>query len=210
MIYQNYLKRVFDVALALLGLCVVSIPMVLIAIMVKLDSRGPILFKQIRVGKHEKAFKIYKFRTMYVTQPNGSLQITSKSDGRITKVGAFLRASKLDELPQLINVVIGNMSLVGPRPEVEKYVAYYDEENRARILTVRPGITDFSSIYFRNESELLEEADEPEQLYINKILPIKINFYLRYVDAISFITDTKIIFLTLLEIVRSDSSRKVL
>lgn len=174
--------------------------MIIIAILIKLDSRGPIFFKQVRVTKNGREFKIFKYRTMKIGSDKYS-QITVGKDSRITKVGDFLRKYKLDEIPQLINVLIGDMSLVGPRPEVPKYVALYTEEQR-EILKVRAGITDYASIEFSNENDILANETDPEKAYIEKIMPRKIELNKKYLSEISVMTDIKIILLTIKKILK--------
>ena len=174
--------------------------MIIIAILIKLDSKGPIFFKQVRVTKNGREFKIFKYRTMKVGSDKFS-QITVGKDSRITKVGDFLRKYKLDEIPQLINVLIGDMSLVGPRPEVPKYVALYTEEQR-EILKVRAGITDYASIEFSNENDILANETDPEKAYIEKIMPRKIELNKKYLSEISVMTDIKIILLTIKKILK--------
>ena len=174
--------------------------MIIIAILIKLDSKGPIFFKQVRVTKNGREFKIFKYRTMRVGSDKYS-QITVGKDSRITKVGDFLRKYKLDEIPQLINVLIGDMSLVGPRPEVPKYVALYTEEQR-EILKVRAGITDYASIEFSNENDILANEADPEKAYIEKIMPRKIELNKKYLSEISVMTDIKIILLNIKKILK--------
>ena len=174
--------------------------MIIIAILIKLDSKGPIFFKQVRVTKNGREFKIFKYRTMRVGSDKYS-QITVGKDSRITKVGDFLRRYKLDEIPQLINVLLGDMSLVGPRPEVPKYVALYTEEQR-EILKVRAGITDYASIEFSNENDILANETDPEKAYIEKIMPRKIELNKKYLSEISVMTDIKIILLTIKKILK--------
>ena len=174
--------------------------MIIIAILIKLDSKGPIFFKQVRVTKNGREFKIFKYRTMKIGSDKYS-QITVGKDSRITKVGDFLRKYKLDEIPQLINVLIGDMSLVGPRPEVPKYIALYTEEQR-EILKVRAGITDYASIEFSNENDILANEVDPEKAYIEKIMPRKIELNKKYLSEISVMTDIKIILLTIKRILK--------
>jgi lipopolysaccharide/colanic/teichoic acid biosynthesis glycosyltransferase len=172
-------KRIFDLFFALVGILILLPLFLAIAIWIKLDSPGNVLFRQIRIGRFGREFSIYKFRTMVADAESRGKQITVAKDTRITRSGQFLRKYKLDELPQLFNVVKGEMSLVGPRPEVPKYVAYYTAEQR-RVLDVLPGITDPASIKFRNESELLEETANPENVYINEIMPQKLELNMQY------------------------------
>lgn len=194
------LKRIFDITLSLLGLILLLPFMLIIAILIKIDSKGSVFFKQVRVTKNGREFKIFKYRTMRVGSDKYS-QITVGKDNRITKVGAFLRRYKLDEIPQLINVLLGDMSLVGPRPEVPKYVALYTEEQR-EILEVRAGITDYASIEFSNENDILADEADPEKAYIEKIMPRKIELNKKYLSEISVITDIKIILLTIKKILK--------
>ena len=194
------LKRIFDITLSLFGLIILLPFMLIIAILIKIDSKGPVFFKQIRVTKNGKEFKIFKYRTMRVGSDKYS-QITVGKDGRITKIGSFLRKYKLDEIPQLINVLIGDMSLVGPRPEVPKYVDFYTDEQK-EILKVRAGITDYASIEFSDENDLLASEEEPEKAYIEKIMPKKIELNKKYLSEISILTDIKIILLTIKKILK--------
>lgn len=193
-----FLKRVFDIIASFCGIVILFPIMIVIGIIIKLTSKGPILFRQVRVTKNGKLFKINKFRTMKENS-EGNKQITVGNDLRITGIGKVLRKTKLDELPQLFNVIKGEMSLVGPRPEVPKYVNLYNEEQR-KILEVPAGITDYASIYFSNESELLGKSDAPEKFYIEKIMPYKIELNQKYIQNIGILTDIKIIILTILKI----------
>lgn len=192
------LKRMFDILMSFIGIIILLPLMIIIGIIIKLTSKGPILFKQIRVTKNSKLFQIYKFRTMRENS-EGNKQITVGNDSRITGIGKILRKTKLDEIPQLFNVIKGEMSLVGPRPEVPKYVELYNDEQK-KILQVPAGITDYASIYFSNESELLGKADNPEKFYIEKIMPYKIELNQKYIENINIFTDIKIIILTILKI----------
>ena len=194
------LKRIFDITLSLFGLIILLPFMLIIAIFIKLDSKGPVFFKQLRVTKNEREFKIFKYRTMRVGSDKYS-QITVGKDDRITKIGSFLRKYKLDEIPQLINVLIGDMSLVGPRPEVPKYVALYTDEQK-EILKVRAGITDYASIEFSNENDLLALEEDPEKAYIEKVMPKKIELNKKYLSEISILTDIRIILLTIKKILK--------
>lgn len=194
------LKRTFDVICSGIGILFLLPFFLLISICIKLDSKGPIIFKQIRITKNGKRFYIYKFRTMKMnTESQG--QLTIGKDNRITRVGAFLRKTKLDELAQLFNVFLGDMSIVGPRPEVPKYVTLYTEEQK-EILKVKAGITDYASIYFSKENELLEGKENPEQYYIDEIMPKKIKLNKKYIQEISLMTDIKIIILTIFKILK--------
>ncbi len=194
------LKRIFDITLSLFGLIILLPFMLIIAILIKFDSKGTVFFKQIRITKGGKEFKILKYRTMKVGSDKYS-QITVGKDERITKIGSFLRKYKLDEIPQLINVLIGDMSLVGPRPEVPKYVALYTDEQK-EILKVRAGITDYASIEFSNENDLLALEKDSEKAYIEKIMPKKIELNKKYLSEISMLTDIRIILLTIKKILK--------
>jgi len=194
------LKRIFDIILSLFGLIILLPFMIIIAILIKLDSKGPVFFKQVRVTKNGREFKIFKYRTMKIGSDKYS-QITVGKDDRITKIGMFLRKYKLDEIPQLINVLLGDMSLVGPRPEVPKYVALYTEGQK-EILKVRAGITDYASIEFSDENDLLASEADPEKAYIEKIMPKKIELNKKYLSEISMLTDIKIILLTIKKILK--------
>lgn len=189
------MKRLFDIVASGLGLVVLSPLFLILAIWIKLDSKGPVFYRQVRVGRYNKDFRIFKFRSMRVGSDKGSLVTIGGRDPRITRSGYIIRKLKLDELPQLINVFIGDMSLVGPRPEVRHYVDYWTE-NQMHVLDVRPGITDLASIKFRNENELMEKAEDPEQYYINVIMQEKIKLYLEYVKHHSFFGDIALIFKT--------------
>ncbi|PND37785.1 sugar transferase [Paucibacter aquatile] len=190
-------KRLFDVFCAGLGLLLLSPLWILVAIWIKLDSPGPVLFRQERVGRFGKPFSIHKFRSMRVDAPALGPQITVGDDPRITRSGRFLRASKIDELPQLWDVFRGAMSLVGPRPEVPRYVALYTPEQRELVLSVRPGITDPASLQFRHESEILARAADPEREYVEVILPAKLRIAGDYVRDASVWGDLRLILATL-------------
>jgi len=177
------------------GLIVLNPLFLILAIWIKLDSRGPVFYRQVRVGWHNKDFRIFKFRSMRVGSDKGSLVTIGGRDPRVTRSGYWIRKFKLDELPQLINVFIGDMSLVGPRPEVRHYVDYWTPE-QMHVLDVRPGITAPASIKFRNENELMEKAEDPEKYYIEVIMQEKIKLYLEYVEKHSFLYDLGLIFQT--------------
>lgn len=194
-------KRLFDLSAAALGLLALSPAFLVIGLAIVLDSRGPVFFRQERVGRHGQPFRIFKFRTMRVGADRLGGQLTVAGDARITRVGAALRASKLDELPQLINVVRGEMSLVGPRPEVPRYVAMYDERQR-RVLDVRPGITDPASIRYRDENSVLAAADDPEAAYVRDVMPHKLALNLAYLERRTLASDVGVILATLARIVR--------
>lgn len=189
------MKRLFDIVASGLALIVLSPLFLIIAIWIKLDSKGSVFYRQVRVGWHNKDFRIFKFRSMRVGADKGSLVTIGGRDPRVTRSGYWIRKFKLDELPQLINVLIGDMSLVGPRPEVRHYVDYWTPE-QMHVLDVRPGITDPASIKFRNENELMEKAEDPEKYYIEVIMQEKIKLYLEYVEKHSFFYDIALIFKT--------------
>ena len=189
------MKRLFDVIASGFGLIVLSPLFLVLAIWIKCDSKGPVFYRQVRVGYRNKDFRIFKFRSMRVGADKGSLVTIGGHDPRITRSGYFIRKFKLDELPQLINVFVGDMSLVGPRPEVRHYVDYWTPE-QMHVLDVRPGITDPASIKFRNENELMEQAEDPEKYYIEVIMQEKIKLYLEYVEKHSFLYDFGLILKT--------------
>ena len=189
------MKRLFDVIASGFGLIVLSPLFLVLAIWIKCDSKGPVFYRQLRVGRGNKDFRIFKFRSMRVGADKGSLVTIGGHDPRVTRSGYFIRKFKFDELPQLINVLVGDMSLVGPRPEVRHYVNYWTPE-QMHVLDVRPGITDPASIKFRNENELMEKADDPEKYYIGVIMQEKIKLYLEYVNNNSFFYDLGLIFKT--------------
>ena len=190
------MKRLFDIIASGLGLIVLSPLFLILAVWIKLDSKGPVFYRQVRVGFKNKDFRIFKFRSMRVGADKGSLVTIGGHYPRITQSGYFIRKFKLDELPQLINVFVGDMSLVGPRPEVRHYVDYWTPE-QMHVLDVRPGITDPASIKFRNENELMDKAEDPEKYYIKVIMQEKIKLYLEYVEKHSFWNDMGLIFKTL-------------
>lgn len=194
------MKRLFDFTAAATGLLLLAPLLLSIAVLIRLESRGPALFLQERVGRGGRPFRIHKFRTMVADAPRLGASITVGRDPRITRVGSWLRRYKLDELPQLIDVLIGNMSLVGPRPEVPQFVAAYPPEVRNKVLSVRPGLTDNASLEFIDESSLLAEAADPEREYLERILPKKLRHYIEYVDGRSMTGDLWILFRTLARI----------
>ena len=189
------MKRIFDILVSGIGLLCLSPLLLIVAIWIKLDSPGPIFYRQVRVGRYNKDFRIFKFRSMRIGSDKGSLVTIGGRDPRITRSGYFIRKFKIDELPQLINVLVGDMSLVGPRPEVRHYVNYWTPE-QMHVLDVRPGITDTASIKYRNENELLAQAEDPEKYYIDVIMQEKIKLYLEYAEKSSFWYDIKLIFQT--------------
>ena len=195
------MKRLFDIVASGLGLLVLSPLFLILAVWIKLDSKGPVFYRQVRVGQNNKDFRIFKFRSMRVGSDKGSLVTIGGHDPRITKSGYFIRKFKFDELPQLINVFVGDMSLVGPRPEVRHYVDYWTPE-QMHVLDVRPGITDPASIKFRNENELMEQAEDPEKYYLEVIMQEKLKLYLDYVSNHSFFGDIGLIFKTFWVIVK--------
>ena len=193
------MKRVFDIIASGIGLLLLSPLFLVLAIWIKLDSEGPVFYRQVRVGKNNKDFRIFKFRSMRVNADKGSL-VTIGEDPRITRSGRFIRKMKLDELPQLINVLIGDMSLVGPRPEVRHYVDYWTPQQMT-VLCVRPGITDPASIKFRNENELMGKTDDPERFYIETLMQEKLEMYLKYVSHHSLMGDLGLIFKTIAAVI---------
>lgn len=194
-------KRAFDLAASLCGLLLLAPLLGAIALWIRLDSPGPVFYRQLRIGRNGVPFSIFKFRTM-TAEPAEGAQLTVGKDARITRAGRFLRHYKLDELAQLINVVQGSMSLVGPRPEVPRYVACYPPDVARIVLSVAPGITDWASIHYKDENAILGHAVDPEQAYIETILPVKLEYYVRYVEQRSFWTDLRIILRTLTGLAR--------
>jgi len=186
-------KRSFDVVAAVLGLLLFGLPMLLVALWIRVDSPGPVFFRQERVGRHGKLFRIHKFRTMAVDAERRGPQLTVGADARVTRVGRVLRANRLDELPQFFDVLAGDMSLVGPRPDVPRYVERWPADLRERVLAVRPGITDPASLTFRDEATLLAQAADPEREYMDVILPRKLALAADYADHASLWTDLAVI-----------------
>jgi len=193
------IKRVIDIIGSFIGLLVLLPVYLLVAIAIKLDSSGPVLYRQERVGRGGVPFRLFKLRTMHVNADRMQIITVGERDTRITSVGFFLRRFKLDELPQLINVLKGEMSLVGPRPELKKFTDLYSPDQR-RVLAVRPGITDPASIHFRNENEMLEGKPDPIAYYVNEILPVKLSLNMKYLQDRSTLKDLRIIFMTALSI----------
>jgi lipopolysaccharide/colanic/teichoic acid biosynthesis glycosyltransferase len=193
--------RFFDIFFSTLSLIVLSPLFLILAMWIKLDSKGPVFYKQVRVGKDDTDFLLYKFRTMVVDADKKGLITIGGRDPRVTRSGYFLRKYKLDELPQLINVLRGDMSLVGPRPEVRKYVDMYNAEQR-KVLSVKPGITDYASIQYIDENEVLAESDDPEKTYMEVIMPEKIRYNMKYIENRSLKEYFNIIFMTLGKIVK--------
>ena len=198
---QLALKRLMDIVISGAALFVLWPVLLLAAAAIKIDDPGPVFYRQVRVGRNGKEFRIFKFRTMVVDADRKGLQITVGRDSRITRVGAFLRKTKLDELAQLINVFVGEMSFVGPRPEVPKYVNMYTPYQR-QVLLVRPGITDYASIAYRNENDMLEGAEDPERMYIDVIMPDKIELNMKYLREISPVADIRLIFSTIIAVIK--------
>ena len=193
--------RFFDFILSLVGLVVLAPIFIVLAIWIKIDSKGPVFYKQVRVGKNSIDFELFKFRSMVVGADKKGLITVGGRDPRITRSGYFIRKYKLDELPQLINVLVGDMSLVGPRPEVRKYVNLYTDEQQ-KVLSVKPGITDYASIEYMDENEILGKSSDPEKTYIEEIMPEKIKYNMKYILNKNISEYFKIIFLTVLKIVR--------
>ena len=189
-------KRIFDIVLSLIGITVLLPFFFLFAVLIILNSGFPIFYLQKRVGKNGIDFSLLKFRTMKKDSDKKGLLTIGENDSRITTIGRFLRKYKIDELPQLFNVLMGDMSLVGPRPEVRKYVDMYSAEQK-KVLSVKPGITDYASIEYANENRILSTSQNPEQLYINDVMPSKLKLNLKYIEDQSFFTDLKIIFKTI-------------
>ena len=195
------LKRFFDIFASFIGLILLLPLFIIISIWIKVDSSGPIFFRQTRVGRFGVPFRIHKFRTMKVDSETQG-RLTIGADPRITTSGHFLRKTKIDELPQLIDVFLGTMSLVGPRPEVQEFIDCYPDEVREKVLSVRPGITDKASIEMVDENEILAGYDDSRQAYIDIILPIKQKYYLEYVEKNNLIMDITLIFATLMKIIK--------
>jgi lipopolysaccharide/colanic/teichoic acid biosynthesis glycosyltransferase len=200
--YYRIGKRVLDVVCSLLALLLSSPLLLLVAVVIKFSSPGPVLFRQKRVGKGGRLFEILKFRSMRINAEQEGPPITSAGDKRVTVVGALLRRTKLDELPQFWNVLVGDMSLVGPRPEVPKYVAMYSDRHRV-LLSVRPGITDPATIEYRHEEELLGRYSDPEEFYVQHVLHQKLSVSLEYLSRISFRHDIRLVFLTVLAVLNT-------
>lgn len=194
------MKRTFDIVMSGLGLVCLSPLFLVLAVWIKCDSKGPVFYRQVRVGRNNKDFRLFKFRSMRPDSDKLGLITVGGHDPRVTRSGYYIRKYKLDEFPQLINVFKGDMSLVGPRPEVRKYVNMYTPE-QMHVLDVRPGITSLASIRYRNENDILAEAEDPDRCYIEKIMPEKIAIDMEYVDKASLWTDIKLIFSTFREII---------
>ena len=195
------MKRILDIVASGFGLLVMSPVFLILAIWIKLDSKGPVFYRQVRVGRKNRDFRIFKFRSMRVGADKMGLITVGGHDPRVTRSGYFIRKYKLDEFPQLINVFIGDMSLVGPRPEVRKYVDLYTSE-QMQVLDVRPGVTSLASIRYRNENELLEKVEDSDQYYINVVMQDKLAIDLEYIRNVSFGYDIRLVFQTFWEIIR--------
>lgn len=194
------MKRLFDIVASSLGLIVLSPLFVVLAVWIKADSEGPIFYRQTRVGRNNKNFRLFKFRSMRPGSDRAGLITVGGRDPRVTRSGYYIRKYKLDEFPQLINVLKGDMSLVGPRPEVRKYVDMYTAKQK-RVLSVRPGITSLASIRYRNENDILAASEDPDRTYIEQVMPDKLAIDLEYVEHAGLLTDIKLIFTTFREII---------
>ena len=194
------LKRLFDIFFSLLGVILLTPLFLIIAILILVDSRGGVFYKQLRVGYNNSDFKLFKFRTMAIGSDKKGLITVGSRDSRVTPIGYYLRKYKIDELPQLINVLIGDMSLVGPRPEVRKYVSMYTPD-QLKVLSVKPGITDYASLEYANENELLGNSENPEEMYIKEIMPAKLALNLKYIKEKNVLMDFSLILKTLFKII---------
>lgn len=194
-------KRIFDLFFSAIAILILLVPGLLLALIIMMESRGGAFYRQVRVGRNEKPFRLLKFRTMFTGSDAKGLLTVGSADNRVTGFGKFLRRSKMDELPQMINILAGQMSFVGPRPEVPKYVAMYSDEQK-KVLSVRPGLTDYASLEYINESDLLAQQSDPEKYYIENVMPAKLSLNLKYIKEMSCATDLKIIFRTLFKIGR--------
>ena len=194
-------KRLVDIFFSLVGLIILLPFLIIISLLILIDSPGGIFYKQVRVGKGSKDFYLFKFRSMKINADKSGLLTVGGRDSRITRMGYYIRKYKIDELPQLLNVFYGDMSLVGPRPEVRKYVDMYTDEQK-KVLSVKPGITDYASIEYSNENEILGKAENPEAVYIQQIMPAKLILNLKYIVDQGIVTDFKIIFKTIVKILK--------
>jgi lipopolysaccharide/colanic/teichoic acid biosynthesis glycosyltransferase len=202
-----FFKRAFDVVVSLIMLAILSPVFILLAIAIKIDSKGPVFFRQTRVTQYGKTFRIFKFRTMVSDAEKIGAQVTTKGDARITRVGKFIRKCRLDEVSQLIDVLRGTMTFVGTRPEVPKYVDKYEEEMLATLL-LPAGITSETSIYFKDEDELMQNAENPDEKYINEVLPIKMKYNLQSIKKFGFFHDIKVMFMTVFAMLGKDYTPK--
>lgn len=194
-------KRIFDIIVASLLVVILSPILLLLSILIKIDSPGPVMFRQVRVTTYGKPFRIFKFRTMVNNADKIGTQVTTKGDSRVTRMGKMLRGCRLDELPQLFNVLKGEMSFVGTRPEVEKYVAHYTDEMKATLL-MPAGITSRASIEYKDEERLLESAENADEVYIHQVLPEKMKYNLRAIEKFSFWDDIKTMFATVIAVIK--------
>ncbi len=206
---DSVLKLSFDIISSSIGLAFLSPLLLVICLFIKLDSRGPVFYKGLRLGRFGKRFRMLKFRTMVPDAERIGVLATPEGDPRVTRVGEFIRKFKLDELPQLLNVVRGEMSLVGPRPEAPLFFEYYAEEEKNAILSVRPGMTDYGSLRFHDEGKLLTGSDNPVKAYVERVMHEKIALQLRYIEERSFWGDIKIIFATIKTIIHTRLSKEV-
>ena len=190
------MKRCFDFVLSLMGLIALLPVFIVVACMVKKDG-GPVFYRQQRVGKHGTLFNIYKFRSMVIDADKTGAKVTASHDPRITRIGSLLRKTKIDELPQLFNVLIGDISLVGPRPEVPYYVSKWPDACKKTILSVKPGITDYATLYYNDEQAVLAKTDDPKEAYMEEVMPHKLEMYKRYVEDQNFWLDLRLILATL-------------
>jgi lipopolysaccharide/colanic/teichoic acid biosynthesis glycosyltransferase len=195
--YASYGKRVFDLVASAAGLALLLPLFAVVAALIRLDTPGPVFFRQLRVGRHGRPFRIFKFRSMVTAAETVGPAVTTRADGRITRMGGLLRRTKVDELPQLLNVLLGDMSLVGPRPEVPQFVAFYSESQRAVLLSMRPGMTDYAAIAFSDESSLLGGDGDPVEIYRTRIMPRKFALYEYYGQRITFANDLSLVLQTL-------------
>lgn len=195
------MTRLFDILISFFGLLVLSPVLIIVALIIVIDDPGPVFYRQLRVGRYGRDFRIFKFRSMRVNADKAGLITVGDRDPRVTRAGYYIRKYKIDELPQLLNVLIGDMSLVGPRPEVRRYVDLYTEEQR-RVLSVRPGITDYASIEYVDENRLLAASDDPDKTYIDEIMPAKIALNMRYINHPTLGEYLRILFLTIKAILR--------
>ncbi len=200
-----YIKRFFDFIVALLMLIILSPLFLLICVIIKMDSKGPVLFRQVRVTQYGRQFEIFKFRTMVTNADKIGAQITARDDNRITRVGKVLRKYRLDEIPQLINIILGDMTFVGTRPEVVKYVKKYSDEMMATLL-LPAGVTSEASIHYKDEDLLLSTADDIDEMYINNILPMKMKYNLKSIEEFSFLNDIKIMIRTVMAVIKKDKN----
>ena len=195
------LKRIFDVIVSLIMLIILLPVFIILGIAIKIDSKGPIFFRQERITQYGRTFRIFKFRTMVNNAEKLGTQVTVGNDSRITRVGSFIRNCRLDEISQLLNILTGDMTFVGTRPEVKKYVDYYTKEMMATLL-LPAGVTSLASIYYKDEAELLEKSDNPDKTYIEEILPEKMKYNLQSIEKFNFIKDIKIMFMTALAVIK--------